>query len=226
MRDDFANGPFLDWQIVRPQPDHVSFTRNPGCLTITTQRGTIHGDEENDEVSRGIKAKNLFLIPLPPANEAQTSVTLHVRQFEPEASYQQVGLIFYNDDDNYLKWSLERNTESSQLNLVLVRETNEQPQPGLIVEAAPDGPFVLRVVKQGNEYECAFSADGEEFEVAGKLPWGEGSPQYVGLLAKNGGNPRGRNRCVHRCVRGATGRLHGQHRRAGRRYRVARHTRG
>ena len=136
LRDDFANGPFLDWQIVRPQPDHVSFTRNPGCLTITTQRGTIHGDEENDEVSRGIKAKNLFLIPLPPANEAQTSVTLHVRQFEPEASYQQVGLIFYNDDDNYLKWSLERNTESSRLNLVLVRETNEQPQHGLIVEAA------------------------------------------------------------------------------------------
>ena len=190
LRDDFNTGPFLGWQIVRPQPDHVSFTRNPGCLTITTQRGTIHGDEENDEISPGIKAKNLFLIQNPLSNETEASVTLHVRKFEPETFCQQVGLLFYNDDDNYLKWSLEQSAESPKLNLVLVRETKEEPQHDLITDASADGPFALRVTKRGNEYECAFSSDGENFEVAGRLPWGDGSPQYLGLLAKNGGNPR------------------------------------
>jgi RNA polymerase sigma factor (sigma-70 family) len=33
----------LNWQAVRPDSSHVSLTRHPGRLTITTQRGSIHG---------------------------------------------------------------------------------------------------------------------------------------------------------------------------------------
>lgn len=189
-RDDFKGGPFLDWQIVRPQPDHVSFTRTPGCLTITTQRGTIHADEENDTRSRGIKAKNLFLIRNPLADEGDGAITLHVKSFKPITTYQQVGLLCYNDDDNYLKWSYEFGWRSSETCLTLVRETNEDVEHDLIVKFNAPDELWLRVIKSGNEYECAYSTDGKTFEVAGKLPWGDGAPKYIGFLAKNGGNPK------------------------------------
>jgi hypothetical protein len=34
--------------------------KNPGKLTITTQRGSIHADEKNDAYGEGIQAKNLL----------------------------------------------------------------------------------------------------------------------------------------------------------------------
>lgn len=34
----------LNWKPVRPDPSHVSFKKTPGALTITTQRGSIHGE--------------------------------------------------------------------------------------------------------------------------------------------------------------------------------------
>jgi RNA polymerase sigma factor (sigma-70 family) len=36
----------LNWHVVRPDPSHVSLTKHPGRLTITTQRGSIHGPRE------------------------------------------------------------------------------------------------------------------------------------------------------------------------------------
>ncbi len=50
----------LNWKPVRPDPTHVSLTKTPGALTITTQRGSIHGAETKDEFGGVLKAKNLY----------------------------------------------------------------------------------------------------------------------------------------------------------------------
>jgi regulation of enolase protein 1 (concanavalin A-like superfamily) len=56
----------------------------------------------------GVQAKNLYLIDNPLAPEGDFATTC-VSGFTPETSYQQAGLIVYNDDDNYLKFGYEYN---------------------------------------------------------------------------------------------------------------------
>ncbi|MEM9658424.1 MAG: DUF1349 domain-containing protein, partial [Planctomycetota bacterium] len=180
----------LNWKPVRHVPTHASLTKNPGLLTITTQRGSIHGDEKNDRAGEGIQAKNLFLIDNPLADEVDFVITLAVKRFEPQIHYHQVGLLCYDDDDNYLKWGYEHSWQTPDTqNFVLVRETIQRPQHDLVVRKSGLNRFWLRIAKTGLTYQCAFSTDGREFEVVGEKPWGDGSPQRLGFLAKNGGNP-------------------------------------
>ncbi|HKM83952.1 MAG TPA: DUF1349 domain-containing protein, partial [Candidatus Acidoferrum sp.] len=99
----------LNWKPVRPDPSHVSLKKTPGALTITTQRGSIHGEETKDAFGEGIKAKNIYVIDNPLAPGGDFVVTTCVSGFTPETNYQQAGLIIYNDDDNYLKFGYEYN---------------------------------------------------------------------------------------------------------------------
>ncbi len=63
--DDFDGKLGLNWQPVRHAPTHLSLLKNPGKLTITTQRGSIHGEEQKDAFGEGIQAKNIMLIDNP-----------------------------------------------------------------------------------------------------------------------------------------------------------------
>jgi len=107
LRDVFHGKFALNWEIVRADKEHFSLTKNPGKLTITTQRGSIHGDQDHDPQSEGIRAKNIFLVRNPVAEDTDFSITLAVSKFKPTTYYQQVGLICYDDDENYVKWSYE-----------------------------------------------------------------------------------------------------------------------
>ncbi len=191
LRDDF-NGKFaLNWKIVREDKDHISLTKDPGHLTIITQRGTIHGDVEHDAQSEGIRAKNIFLIRNPVSETSDFSVTLAVGKFEPTTYYQQVGLLCYDDDANYVKWSFEYSwAKPDTTNFVMVRQTDKVPEHDLVTELKNPGRFWLRVTRRGTDYECAYSTDGDKFTVAGSRPWGKRPPKYVGFVAKNGGNPQ------------------------------------
>jgi peroxiredoxin/regulation of enolase protein 1 (concanavalin A-like superfamily) len=191
LRDDF-NGKFaLNWKIVREDKDHFSLTRDPGHLTIITQRGTIHGDVEHDAQSEGICAKNIFFIRNPVSETSDFSITLAVSKFEPTTYYQQVGLLCYDDDANYVKWSFEYSWQKPDTtNFVMVRQTDMVPEHDLVTELKNPGRFWLRVTRHGTDYECAYSTDGDKFTVAGSRPWGQRPPKYVGFLAKNGGNPQ------------------------------------
>ncbi len=180
----------LNWKPVRHDPTHVSLTKNSGLLTITTQRGSIHGDEKNDRAGDGIQAKNLFLIQNPLAANTDFEITLAVWKFRPETHYHQVALLCYNDDDNYLKWSYEHSwREPDTQNFVLVRETDQRPEHDLVLNKSGLNRFWIRVTKEGATYQCAFSTDGKDFEIVGEKTWGDGSPKNLGFLAKNGGNP-------------------------------------
>jgi len=76
----------LNWEIIRPDKDHYSLTKNPGKLTITTQRGTIHADVEHDAVSEGIRAKNIFLVHNPMAADSDVGITLAVSKSSPPST--------------------------------------------------------------------------------------------------------------------------------------------
>ncbi|HZY90491.1 MAG TPA: DUF1349 domain-containing protein [Gemmataceae bacterium] len=175
----------LNWRPVRPDPTHVSLTKHPGKLTITTQRGTIHGDEK---AAGEPSAKNLFLLDNPLAKEAAFVMTTSVSSFTPAVAYQQAALLCYDDDDNYLKWSYEFNWDKGEgQRFICVRETGAKPDH-FPTEGVSDLKRVwLRLTKRGTTYEYASSTDGKSFTTHGRTEWGDGAPKKLGILAKNGG---------------------------------------
>jgi regulation of enolase protein 1 (concanavalin A-like superfamily) len=183
---DAFDGKFLlNWQPIRSDPTHVSLTKFPGQLTITTQIGTIHADET---VRGEPSAKNIFVINNPLDENADFVVTTSLSSFTPEVAYQQAGLICYNDDDNYVKWSYEYNWEKRQgQRFILVRETGAQPTHDPAEEVSDLKRVWLRLTRRGDQYEYAASTDGKKFTVYGEKPWGNGAPKKIGILAKNGG---------------------------------------
>lgn len=185
---DTFDGKFaLDWKVVRPDADHVSFKKVPGALVITTQRGSIHGKSQDDKLSEGTLAKNIHLIDIPVGTD--WSATTCVSGLVPTTAYQQAGLIVYDDDDNYLKWGYEYDWQAGRgQRFLLVAEKDGVPahdQP----EANESGlkKFWLRMTRRGDKYAYAWSGDGEKWTAGGERTW-EGKGKRVGLIAKNGGN--------------------------------------
>jgi RNA polymerase sigma factor (sigma-70 family) len=102
--DGFGGQLGLKWNVIRPDRSHASLKKHPGMLTIRTQRGSLHGN-----TPPRLLAKNLYLIDNPFARDGDFTVTTALVNFAPAAQYQQAGLLLYNDDDNYMKWTYEAN---------------------------------------------------------------------------------------------------------------------
>ncbi|OHB76407.1 MAG: hypothetical protein A2W31_09660 [Planctomycetes bacterium RBG_16_64_10] len=176
LRDDFDSKLALDWETIRPDPTHVSLETHPGKLTITTQYGSIYQTQTT--------AKNLFFIEAP-AGIDDFVVTTCIEDFLPETAWQQAGLMIYDDDDNYIKWVRECSHYGYPV-LNIVCETEQTPKGiNCPVEVSKER-FWLRIIKRGNLYQCAASLDDKTFTTYGVIPWGDGSPRKVGLVAKNG----------------------------------------
>lgn len=178
----------LNWKPVRHDPSHISLTKNPGKLTITTQQGSIHQDEK----TRGDpSAKNIFVIDNPLAKDADFAVTTCIIGFKPEAAYHQAGLICYDDDDNYLKWNYEYDwPNGGGQTFCFLRETDAKSEITHVASPQEAKTLWLRLTKRGNAYEYAASEDGKTFTVHGEGTWGKKGPKKIGILAKNGG-PQG-----------------------------------
>jgi regulation of enolase protein 1 (concanavalin A-like superfamily) len=195
LAHDNFDGKFgLNWKPVRYDASHVSFTKRPGQLTVTTQRGTIHADEK----ARGEpSAKNIFLIDNPLAKDADFVITTCISDFTPTESYQQAGLICYNDDDNYIKFAYEYNwPKGGGQAFALVRETEAKPEHDHV--DAEDGlkKVWLRLTRRGTSWEFATSSDGKDFTSHGERDWGDGAPRKLGFLAKNGGPENAPPQCT------------------------------
>jgi RNA polymerase sigma factor (sigma-70 family) len=171
----------LKWQIVRPDESHYSLKKNKGKLTIITQKGTIHQDAEHN----GNRAKNIFVVNNPFAR-GDFEVSVCVSGFTPKQYYQQGGLILYDDDDNYFKFTYEYNATKNGPHLVMLREVEAKSQ--VDTDNAPDSKTVwLRITRRGQKYEFASSGDGKKWTANGAAAWREKGPPRVGLIAKNGG---------------------------------------
>ena len=188
--DEFDGKLNLLWRLVRHDPTHVSLTKHPGKLTIVTQRGFICGDEERVPPGERIRAKNIFLIEDPLPEEPGFVVTTQLDSFEPTMHFHQAGLILYDDDDNFLKWVYAFSSRRRVLSLN--REKNKNLQITHVPVEQELKRLWLCLTKRGDHYEFASSADGRTFTAHGELPWGDGPPQRIGLVAKNGGRPEAR----------------------------------
>lgn len=174
----------LNWKPVRSDETHVSLTAHRGKLTITTQRGTIHGAEK---AAGEPSARNLFLIDNPLSKDADFVMTTCISDFTPTQAYQQAGLLCYDDDDNYAKFSYEPNGNKGGQLFILVLETEAKPQHFPAAEVSDLKRVWMRLTKHGKSYEYATSTDGKSFTVHGAQEWGDGAPKKLGLVAKNGG---------------------------------------
>lgn len=192
----------LDWKPLRPDPSHVSLTKHPGTLTITTQRGTIYG------ASKATPARNIYLIDQPLPVGAEFTVTTRIINFQPMEPYQQAGIILYEDDDHYLKyvyeheWTLPGMIGRDGLQSVAgVAITATQPRSECFAFVHEYGSDVwnthasapmrinavwLRVTFQAGRYVYSYSLDGQHFVVQGSTVWA-GVPRRLGLVAKNVG---------------------------------------
>ena len=175
--DNFDGKLSLKWDIKNLDPTHYSLTKKPGTLTITTQVGSFG--------HAGTDYKNVFLVDCPAAPAGKDlQVTVRVVDFKPVGDWTQVGLVFWNDEDNHLKWDLEW---SSRRTLMVISETRGEwtLQQGY---NAPDdtGDLWLRVIKHADRYTLQASADGKSFTTCGDKTWGDGNVKMVGIYAKNG----------------------------------------
>ena len=187
-RDEFDGRLQLNWKPIREDASHLSLTRHPGQFTIVTQRGAIHG-KNNNQPDR--LARNLFVIDNPLAANADFQMTTCLVNFTPGNDYQQAGLVCYNDDDNYLKWMDLHNSRSPNGHVARVlAETNAESDATAVELPKASEKLWLRLTRRGNIYEYASSVDGLKFETHGERIWGDLPPKRLGLMAKNGG---GRN---------------------------------
>lgn len=177
----FAGKLALKWQIVREDNKRHSLTKNKGKLTITTQKGTIHADAEKTAPP----AKNLFLINNPLIRE-DFEVSVCLSGFTPTQHFQQGGLICYDDDNNYIKFTMEFNGGIGKPDLVILKEIDSKSD--FERANAPESKTIwLRLTRRGDKYEYASSPDGVKWTSHGMRNWREKGPPKIGLLAKNGG---------------------------------------
>jgi hypothetical protein len=175
----------LNWQPVRHDPSHVSLSKAPGRLTLTTQRGSIHrkdlvspaekagGEEASPEAGR---TRNLFVIDNPLAEGADFTVTTCVVHFKPAKQYQQAGLILYTDDDNYVKWTYEFNDDyvkdyvpkagqvSAGFGAALAIRGRQVIDVAAVERGAQEGsgrPFFIAVAETRGEPSHAIAAEAE-----------------------------------------------------------------
>jgi peroxiredoxin len=175
--DGFDGKLALNWQIRNADPTHVSLTKKPGTLTITTQKGGFHGANTN--------YKNLFLLENPIPDGRNFELTTCLVSFVPSASFQQAGLVCFEDPDNYIKWTYEAGSDAGSRRLALIRETGGNPVHVYAGGGSPPERLWLRLTKHGRYYIYSSSTDGKQFQVYGEELWGDGAPKYVGLVAKN-----------------------------------------
>jgi regulation of enolase protein 1 (concanavalin A-like superfamily) len=173
----FDNAFHLNWKLVRLDEAHVSLTKHPGKLTISTQQ------------SKNAKPRNMLLIDNPLSHDIDFTVTTSVSCVTPRPTCHQGALLIYSHDDNYLKWSYE--SRAAQVTpgqtLGVVMQTTGAPDQTFFDIEPVQNPIALRLTRRGTQYEFASSRDGKTFRVHCTKDWGDGKPKQIGLMAQNCG---------------------------------------
>ncbi len=139
-------------------------TEQTGALAVdydqTTHPGVIRIPLGNGEIWQALNdSQNTLFHDLP---SDWTSLRLMIAAFNPVANYQQVGLLAYQDDDNYV--NVDRpfvDTQGGQT-IELFRESNQIPSYSNRQPLANTGNLILRLDRNAatNVYAGYYSVDG------------------------------------------------------------------
>ena len=184
FRDDFVAEYDEAWTVLNENSANISLSKKPEALTITTELGGIWRDYNN--------AKNIFLIDTP-MKSGDFVMTTRIVEFDPQANYQQAGLLCFNDVDNYVKFGLEFDRGNGGKTLVVVPETNGIDQQNAILQVnnAVDELW-LRVIRYDEKYIFSASHDGNSYKTVVIQKCDVDFPAKVGIFAKSG-NGSGKN---------------------------------
>jgi len=189
-----------DWSWVRENKNYWNLSTKPGMLTINAQRGDLAGNT-ND-------AQNILLQDISGYSwVAETKVSFSKIL---DTNFEQVGIIAYLDDDNYVKASWMNQNAGRGINtrnrrMIMNWEVNGENgfmAPGGPLDNAsffslkafadyvmPDDFIYLRLVKEGNMYRAYFSFDGVVWRWMGQhtSTWPiDVEPTKIGLFAYSG----------------------------------------
>lgn len=156
-----------DWVWLRE--DKPAWRIEAGSLHVKVGPGSLW-DQSNS-------AKNVLLVAVPSADvSAEVSVTSR-----PQDQAEQATLLYYADEDNYVKLCKEWMT--GKQNVVLAREEKGKGQ--FVAGKPSDGETLrLRLTRRGAEVIGEYSTDvGKEWVEVGKCAAPVGSEMKIGLVA-------------------------------------------
>ena len=161
-----------DWLWIHEEP--TAWKIADGALQLRTLPGTLWGDLNN--------AHNFLLRPVDDmVNGLATSVTV---TNQPHLMGEQAGLIWYLDDDNYIKF-VKESLEGMEW-IVLAREEGGQSEliakTRILVESAELRLVVLDGVVQGQFR----TSSKDDWQIVGECPILEAASPKVGLFTHGG----------------------------------------
>jgi RHS repeat-associated protein len=160
------------WSWVRENRANWSLTADSGALTIHTEYGELLYSDNN--------MKNILLRKAP-AGDWTISTKINAAF---DYSYEQAGLIIYQDDDNYIL--MEAKYDYGQ-KFLCWKEAGGQTVGEYFHNATIPNPCYFKIVKTGNNYQCFYSADATVWQLV-KL-WENvnfNNNIQIGLIASNG----------------------------------------
>ena len=170
FQDQFDGPLQSEWQWVRG--DETEWRVRDGALHVRSQAGRIWG---------GNDAKNLLLVRPPKRESLAASVSVVHR---PKEKYEQAGLLWCVDDDNFVKLISEQ--IDGKMYVVLAREQNGRGQVFAKIETpAPD--FQLRLAVQSNRVTGQWRLkDADAWSDAGACNFDVQDDARFGLFTQNG----------------------------------------
>lgn len=169
------------WSWLREDATHWSLTERPGFLRITTENGTLLGSSNNGQ--------NVLLAGAPAL--LQFDIATHV-YFTPTENFQIAGLLFYQDDDNFL-WLSRAYCASPPPGCVSgngIYFDHEEGGTGVggnfAMTTTLQSEAYLRMVRDGDAVAGYYSENGNDWTLVGTHTMGSGMvPVQVGLSANN-----------------------------------------
>jgi RHS repeat-associated protein len=167
------NSPVLDsaWFWVRENKANWSLTTNNGYLTINTEYGELLNGDNN--------MKNILLRQAP-AGDWTISAKID-GQFDQ--SYEQAGIIVYQDDDNFI--AIEPKYDYGE-KILCWKETGGQPSGEYFHNIKIPHPCFVKIIKLGNNYQCLYSADNTNWQLVKLWQNINLTNIKVGLFGSNG----------------------------------------
>lgn len=158
------------WKWIRPDTDEWRIQNNE--LQVRSQFGRIWG---------GNDAKNVLVIRPSKTDHVEARVNV---AHAPKEKWEQAGLLWYVDDDNFVKFISEQ--IDGKMYAVICREQGGRGQVFGKVEA-PAANMQLRLVVQGNQVTGKWRIkETEPWLDCGSCPFDVPGDRYFGLFTQNG----------------------------------------